>query len=59
MSSEMCLKDGHGVKYRAMISPGEAARIKAEIARLEKAFQDCTDDGIGKAINAWIADLKK
>jgi hypothetical protein len=55
----MCLKDGHGVKYRAMISPGEAARIKAEIARLEKAFQDCTDDGIGKAINAWIADLKK
>jgi len=42
-----------------MLPPSEVARIKAEIARLEKAFTECSDDGIGRAINAWIADLKK
>jgi hypothetical protein len=40
-----------------MLSPGEIAQIKAEIARLEKALKESTDDGITKVINAWIADL--
>jgi hypothetical protein len=48
-----------GVKCRAMLSSGERTRIKAEIERLEKAFKECTDNGIGEAIKAWIADLKK
>jgi hypothetical protein len=42
-----------------MLSPGDIARIKGEIARLEKAFKESTDDGIRKAITAWIADLKR
>jgi hypothetical protein len=42
-----------------MLTPGDIARIKAEIARLEKAFRENTDDGIGKVIQGWIADLKK
>jgi hypothetical protein len=42
-----------------MLSPGDIARIKAEIARLEKAFKENTDQGIGKVIQGWIADLKR
>jgi hypothetical protein len=42
-----------------MLSLGDIVRINAEIARLEKAFEECSDSSIGKVINEWIADLKK
>jgi hypothetical protein len=43
----------------AMLSPGEIALIKAEIARLEKARKECRDSGIQKQIDIWIEELKK
>jgi len=43
-----------------MLSPREIAQIRAEIKRLEKARDECTDGGIRKRIEAWIeADKKK
>ena len=42
-----------------MLSPGAKAQIKAEIERLEQARKDCSDVGIQKVIDGWIADLKK
>jgi hypothetical protein len=41
------------------LSPGLMATIKAEIKRLEKAREDCTDGGIQKRIDAWIEEHKK
>jgi hypothetical protein len=41
-----------------MPSPGEIAQIRAEIKRLEKARDDCTDSGIRERIEAWIVERK-
>jgi hypothetical protein len=35
------------------------AAIKAEIKRLEKAREACTDGGIQERIDAWIEEHKK
>jgi hypothetical protein len=42
-----------------MLSRGEVAIIRAEIERLEKALNECTDSGIRDRIKAWIAEEKK
>jgi hypothetical protein len=42
-----------------MLSPGEIAQIKAEIERLEKLREECTDSGIRERIEAWIEAEKK
>ena len=42
-----------------MLSPGEIAQIKAEIERLEKLREECTDSGIRERIEAWIVAEKK
>ncbi len=42
-----------------MLSPGEIAQIRAEIKRLEKARDECTDGGIRKRIEAWIEEQKQ
>lgn len=42
-----------------MLSPGNIARVKAEIARLEQLRKECTDTGIREQIEAWISDEKK
>lgn len=39
--------------------PEEIAQIKAEIERLEKLREECTDGGIRKRIEAWIEGEKK
>jgi hypothetical protein len=41
-----------------MLSSGEIAKIKADIARLEKARTECADGGIRRLIEAWIEELK-
>jgi hypothetical protein len=43
----------------AMLSPGEIAQIKAEIERLEKLREECSDSGILERIEAWIEAEKK
>ena len=43
----------------AMLSPAETAKIKADIERLEKARDQCTDTGIRKLIEAWIEEQKQ
>lgn len=40
-------------------SPTEIANIMAEIERLEKLRNECTDNGIRKRIEAWIKTEKK
>ncbi|HWO39695.1 MAG TPA: hypothetical protein VNO32_63815 [Candidatus Acidoferrum sp.] len=42
-----------------MLSPGQRAQIKAEIARLEEYRQTCDNDGIRKVIAGWIEQQKK
>jgi hypothetical protein len=42
-----------------MLSPEQIAPIKAEIERLEKLREECTDSGIRKMIVAWIEAEKK
>jgi hypothetical protein len=42
-----------------MLSPGQRAQIKAEIARLEEFRKQCNDVGIQKVIDGWIEQLKK
>jgi len=42
-----------------MLSPAETAKIKADIERLEKARDQCTDTGIRKLIEAWIEEQKQ
>jgi len=42
-----------------MLSPGEIARIRAEIERLEKARENCDDGGIRERIDAWIKEQKQ
>jgi hypothetical protein len=43
----------------AELSPGRIATIKAEIKRLEKAREACTDGGIQELIEALIEEHKK
>jgi hypothetical protein len=42
-----------------VFSPGEIAKIKEEIERLEKLREDCIDSGIRERIEAWIKAEKK
>jgi hypothetical protein len=42
-----------------MLSRGEVAIIRAEIERLEKAVEECTDSGIRDRIKAWIEEEQK
>jgi hypothetical protein len=42
-----------------MLSPGEIARIRDEIKRLEEARENCNDGGIRKRIEAWIKEQKQ
>jgi hypothetical protein len=42
-----------------MLSAGQRAQIKAEIARLEEYRKECNDEGIRKVIEGWIEEQKK
>jgi len=43
-----------------MLTLEQITQIKAEVERLEKLREDCTDSGIRKRIEAWIeAETKK
>jgi len=42
-----------------MLSRGDVASIRAEIERLEKALNVCTDGGIRERIKAWIEEENK
>jgi hypothetical protein len=39
-----------------MLSPGEIAKIRADIERLERAGDQCADTGIRQLIEAWIEE---
>ena len=43
----------------AVLSPGEIAKIKADIERLEKALDECRDKPIRELIEAWIKEQKQ
>jgi hypothetical protein len=40
-----------------MLSFAEKAQIRADIAMLEKAYENCTDTGIRRIIESWIKEL--
>jgi hypothetical protein len=42
-----------------MLSRGDIAQIKLEIARLEKLYKECPDEGTQKRITAWIEEQKQ
>jgi hypothetical protein len=42
-----------------MLSPEEIVQIKAEIERLEKLREQCSDGGLRERIEAWIEMEKK
>ena len=42
-----------------MISRSDVAVIRAEIQRLQKARDECTDSGVQKQIDAWIEEQKR
>jgi hypothetical protein len=42
-----------------MPSSADIARIKVDLAMLEKARDSCIDGGLRKVIDAWIKDAKK
>ena len=42
-----------------MLSSGDMVKIRAEIKRLEKALEKCSDGGIRKRIEAWIKEQKQ
>ena len=42
-----------------MLAAEEVAKIKAEVEKFEDALRECTDSGIRKLIEDWIADAKK
>jgi len=42
-----------------MISRTDVAVIRAEIERLEKARDECTDSGLQRRIDAWIEEQKR
>jgi hypothetical protein len=41
-----------------MLSSTEIARIRADIAMLERAYENCTDTGIRRIIEGWIKQQK-
>jgi hypothetical protein len=43
----------------AMLSAAEIAKIKADIAWLQKCHDSSVDSGIRQLIEDWIADLKE
>jgi len=47
-----------GGVHWSMLSSAEIARIKADIAMLEKAHESCTDTGIRKIIESWVREQK-
>jgi len=54
------------VRYRtfgdtipSMPTPEKIATIRTEIERLEKALRECSDSGIRKVIEDWIAEARK
>ncbi len=55
----MCAAVQSTVQFLQMPAPGELAKLKAEIERLEKAFRECTDSGIRKVIEGWMEDARK
>jgi hypothetical protein len=42
-----------------MFSPADIAKMKADLAVLEKARDSLADSGIRKVIGGWIEDAKK
>ena len=42
-----------------MISRTDVGVIKAEIERLERARDECTDSGLQRRIDAWIEEQKR
>jgi hypothetical protein len=42
-----------------VLPPGDIAKIKADIARLEKVREGCVDSGIRELIEAWIKEQKE
>ena len=42
-----------------MLSPGEIAKIRADIERLEKARENWNDGSIRKRIEGWIKEQKQ
>jgi hypothetical protein len=42
-----------------MLSPGDIAKIKAEIGRMESALDPCPDSRIREMISARIDELKQ
>jgi hypothetical protein len=42
-----------------MLSPGEIAKIRTDIERLERARDQCADTGIRNLIEAWIEEQKQ
>jgi hypothetical protein len=42
-----------------MLSPSARAQIKAEVERLELAYENCNDEGIRKVIEGWIKEQKE
>jgi len=42
-----------------MPTPEKIATIRTEIERLEKALRECSDSGIRKVIEDWIAEARK
>jgi hypothetical protein len=42
-----------------MLSPGEIAKIKADIEKLDKARHVCADSGVRQLMEAWIEEEKK
>jgi hypothetical protein len=55
----MALPAKEGDNSPTMLSPGDIAFLKSEIAQLEKARMECSDNGIRKQIEAWIDGNKK
>jgi len=41
------------------ISRTNVAAIRAEIERLQKALQECTDSGVQGQVDAWIEEQKR
>jgi hypothetical protein len=42
-----------------MLSRADIARIKADLAILEKAYDSVTDSGVRQVIQDWIVEAKK
>jgi hypothetical protein len=42
-----------------LLTPGERAQIRADIERLERARDECSDSSIRGLIEQWIKEQKK